>query len=82
MFICRSRAVIVPPHMLVASVTTHYSSKICELGMTLNDMMIIKCTPGYITACEIYGLALSSKLMLKLFKALVTPQFLFGDVLF
>jgi hypothetical protein len=35
MFICRSRALVV----VVAGVTILYSSKVCDLGMILNDRL-------------------------------------------
>jgi hypothetical protein len=37
MFICRFRATVAPQPVVVAGVTIPYSSKVCDLGMTLND---------------------------------------------
>jgi hypothetical protein len=37
MFICRSRAAYALPPVVVTGVTIPYSSKVCDLGMTLSD---------------------------------------------
>jgi hypothetical protein len=39
MFICRSRAAVAPPLVVVAGVTIPYSSKVWDLGMTLSDRL-------------------------------------------
>jgi hypothetical protein len=39
MFICRSQAAVASPPVVVAGVTIPYSSKSCDLGMTLNDRL-------------------------------------------
>jgi hypothetical protein len=39
MFICRSRAAVAPPPVVVAGVKIPYSSKFCDLGMILNDRL-------------------------------------------
>jgi hypothetical protein len=39
MFICRSRAAVAPPPVVAAGVTLSYSSKVCDLGMTLNNRL-------------------------------------------
>jgi hypothetical protein len=39
MFICRSRVAVAPPPVVVAGVIVPYSSKLCDLGMTLYDKL-------------------------------------------
>jgi hypothetical protein len=39
MFICRSWATVAPPPVVVAGMTIPYSSKVCDLEMTLNDRL-------------------------------------------
>jgi hypothetical protein len=75
MFICRSRALVV----VVAGVTILYSSKVCDLGMILNDRLTFDDHINDLWCATEY---ISSELELRLAKALVIPQFLFGDVLF
>jgi hypothetical protein len=92
MFICCSRAAVAPPPVVVAGVTIPYSGKVCDLGMTLNDRLTVD---DHININDLYSRVHyslrnlwfvseynSSELKLRLVKALVIPQLLFGDVLF
>jgi hypothetical protein len=90
MFICRSRVAVAPPPVVVAGVTIPYLSKVCDLGMTLSDRLTFDdhindlCSRVHYSMRNLWSASeyISSKLKQRLVKALVIPQFLFGDVLF
>jgi hypothetical protein len=75
MFIYRSRATVSMPCVVVAGVTIPYSSKVCDLGMTLNDRLKFDDHINDFCSRVYY---ISSELKLRLVKVLVIPQFLFG----
>jgi hypothetical protein len=89
MFICRSRVAVAPPPVVVAGVTIPYLSKVCDLGMTLSDRLTFDdhindlCSRVHYSMRNLWSASeyISSKLKQRLVKALVIPQFLFGDVL-
>jgi hypothetical protein len=90
MFFCRSRGAVDPPPVVVAGVTILYSSKVCDLGMTLNDRLTFDdhlndlCSRVHYSLQNLWSASeyISSELKLRLVKTLVIPQFVFGDVLF
>jgi hypothetical protein len=82
MFICRSRAAVVPSPVVVAGVTIPYSSKVCDLKMTLNDRLTFDdhrndlCSKVYYSLQNLWSASeyISSELKLRLIKALVIPH--------
>jgi hypothetical protein len=76
--------------VVVAGVAISYLSKISDLGMTLNDRLTFDdhindlCSKVHYSLRNLWSASeyISSKLKLRLVKALVNPQFLFGYVLF
>jgi hypothetical protein len=90
LFICRSRAAVAPPPVVVSGVTIPYSSKVRDKGMTLNDSLTFDdhindlCSRVNYILQNLWSASeyIPSKLKLRLVKALVVHQFLFGDVLF
>jgi hypothetical protein len=83
MFICRSRVTVTPPPVVVAGVTIPYSSKFCDLGMTLNDRLTFVdhindlCSRVHYSLRNLWSASeyIFSELKLRLVKALVIPQF-------
>jgi hypothetical protein len=84
MFICHSRAAVAQLLVVVAGVTIPYSSKVCDLGMTLNDRLTFDdhindlCSRVHYSLRNLWSASeyISSELKLWLVKALVIPQFL------
>jgi hypothetical protein len=83
MFICRSRAAVTPPPVVVAGVTIPYSSNVCDLGMTTNDRLTFDdhindlCSRVHYSLQNLWSASeyISSELKLRLVKALIIPEF-------
>jgi hypothetical protein len=77
MFICRSREAVAPPPVVVADVTIPYSSKVFDLGMTLNDRLTLDdhindlCSRVHYSLRNLWSASeyISSELKLRLVKA-------------
>jgi hypothetical protein len=81
MFICRSLAAVAPPPVVISGVTIPISSKVSDLGMTLNDRLMFDdhindlCSKVHYSLQSLWSASeyISRELKLRLVKALVIP---------